>query len=144
MSSLPALLGHVTATLQTHPVCKRTEVIETQEFSSEQFFFKIRVKLSKGYNFQARIYYNRGHIDYAYQLFTDFPFLRWDNKEEFPELETYPHHHHDANGNVTSSPLTGEPTKDIGIVLREITTFLARTQERDEGGMNGTDNLSCM
>ena len=73
-----------------------------------------------------RIYYNRGHVDYAYQLFTDVPLVRWDNKEEFRHLATYPHHHHDAQGHVRPSPLGGKPLQDIGIVLQEVAAFLER------------------
>jgi hypothetical protein len=114
------------AILQAHPAVKKVTVMETKEFSKEQFFFKIRAKLVKG-NIQVRIYYNRGHIDYAYQLFTDAPLLRWDNKEEFHHLATYPHHHHDELGNVNPSPLMGDPTKDIEIVLQKISAFLLRS-----------------
>jgi phage terminase large subunit-like protein len=53
------------------------------------------------------------------------PLLRWDNKEEFRHLETYPHHHHDDQGDVNSSPLTGDPVKDIEVVLREVSAFLS-------------------
>jgi len=67
-----------------------------------------------------RIYYNRGHIDYAYQFFTDAPLLRWDNKEEFHHLATYPHHHHDELGNVKPSPLIGDPIKDIKQLSKNI------------------------
>ena len=111
--------------LQAHPLCKKVRVIETKEFSPEQFFFKIRaILLKKDVQFQVRIYYNRGHVDYAYQCFTNAHLLRWDNKEEFRHLATYPHHHHDAQGHVHPSPLTGEPLQDIGIVLQEVTAFL--------------------
>jgi hypothetical protein len=113
------------AILQTHPVCKKVRVVETKEFSPDQFFFKIRAVLYKqDTQFQVRIYYNGGHVDYAYQCFTDVPLLRWDNKEEFCHLPTYPHHYHDAEGHVHPSPLTGEPLQDIGVVLREVTAFL--------------------
>lgn len=124
MMSLPALLGQLTALLEACPLCKRAEVVETKEFSVEQFFFKVRAEFSEGYNFQMRIYSNRGHIDYAYQLFTDVPLLRWDNKEEFRDLPTFPHHYHDEHGKVKPSPLTGEPMKDIETVLQAITTFV--------------------
>ena len=125
MISLASLLGALMAILQAHPVVKKVTVMETKEFSKEQFFFKIRAKLLKG-NMQVRIYYNRGHIDYAYQLFTDAPLLRWDNKEEFHYLATYPHHHHDELGNVKPSPLVGDPTRDIEIVLQMVSAFLSR------------------
>ena len=73
-----------------------------------------------------RVYFNRDHIDYAYQLFTDEPLVRWDNKEEFAHLATYPHHYHDEQGRVKASPLQGDPTKDIELVLQEVSDFLSR------------------
>ena len=127
MTSLASLLGALMTILQAHPVCKRVSVVETKEFSPDQFFFKIRAVLfKKDAQLQVRIYYNRGHLDYAYQCFTDVPLLRWDNKEEFRHLATYPHHYHDAQGHVHPSPLTGQPLQDIGIVLREVMAFLER------------------
>ncbi len=125
MISLPFLLGTLMTKLQSHPVCQRARVIETKFFSSEQFFFKIRADFKGGNNFQARVYYNQGHIDYAYQLFTHMPILRWDNKEEFQNLSTYPHHQHDEKGNVKASGLTGDPVIDIDVVLNEISRFIS-------------------
>ena len=113
------------ATLQSHPVCEQATVVETKEFSYDQFFLKVRADLIGQNKFQVRIYYNQGHIDYAYQLFSDLPLLRWDNKEEFRHLETYPHHHHDEKGNVKPSPLRGDPVRDIEIVLDEVSSFLS-------------------
>lgn len=125
MTSLPSLLGTLMAVLQAHPVCMHAAVIETKTFSPDQFFFKIRAELIKNHLFQVRIYYNREHVDYAYQLFTDAPLLRWDNKEEFPHLETYSHHHHDAQGYIRPSALRGDPLSDIEIVLQEVAAFLS-------------------
>ena len=125
MTSLSSLLGTLMAILQAHPICEQAAVIETTTFSPDQFFFKIRAEIIKTHKFQIRVYYNQGHIDYAYQLFTDEPLLRWDNKEEFDHLVTYPHHHHDEVGHVKASPLSGEPLSDIEIVLQEVTTFLS-------------------
>ena len=113
------------ATLQSHPICKQATVVETKVFSSDQFFLKVRAELTGENLFQAQIYYNQGHIDYAYQLFTDLPILRWDNKEEFRHLETYPHHHHDEHGNVRPSRLTGNPIRDIEIVLHDVSEFIS-------------------
>jgi hypothetical protein len=127
VTSLASLLGVLMTILQAYPMCKRVRVIETKEFSPDQFFFKIRaVLLKEDAQLQVRIYYNRGHIDYAYQLFTDEPLVRWDNKEEFRHLASYPHHYHDAQGHVQPSPLAGEPVQDIEIVLQEVTAFLER------------------
>ena len=125
MTSLPSLLGALSAALQAHPLCKRGAAIETREFAADQFIFKIRAEFTHKTSFQARIYFNRGHIDYAYQLFADVPLLRWDNKEEFHSILTYPHHHHDAQGNIAPSPLTGDPIVDIQTVLVTVSQFLS-------------------
>ena len=121
-----AMLGALTAILQSHPLCERTAIVETREFSSDQFYFKVRAELPRDYRIQVRVYSNQGHVDYAYQLFKEgAPLLRWDNKEEFRTLNTYPHHHHDDRGNIQPSPLTGDPQADIVLVLLEIEKFLA-------------------
>ena len=125
MTTLPAMLGVLAAILQSHPLCERTAILETREFSSNQFYFKVRAELPQGHRFQIRIYSNASHVDYAYQLFKeDRPLLRWDNKEEFRSLKTYPHHHHDDLGNILHSPLTGNPQDDIAFVLGEIEKYL--------------------
>jgi hypothetical protein len=110
-------------------MCEHATIVETKAFSPTQFSFKVRAEFTEVHKFQARVYYNQGHIDYAYQLFTDVPLLRWDNKEEFRHLGTYPHHHHDEQGKVKSSSLTGDPISDIELVLQEISAFLARKPE---------------
>jgi hypothetical protein len=98
--TLPAMLGALMAILQSHPLCERTTIVETRGFSSDQFYFKVRAELPRDYRIQARVYSNQGHVDYAYQLFKEgAPTLRWDNKEEFLTVNTYPHHHHDNRGN---------------------------------------------
>ena len=126
MTTLAATLGELTAILQSHPLCERTVILETREFSPNQFYFKVRTELPHGYQFQTRVYSNFGHVDYAFQLFKKgAPLLRWDNKEEFRTLKTYPHHHHDDRGNIQPSPLTGDPQADIVFVLRQIENFLA-------------------
>lgn len=125
MTSLSSLLGTLMTKIQSHPVCQKASVMETKMFSSEQFFIKIRANLTGGNNFQVRVYYNQGHIDYAYQLFTHVPLLRWDNKEEFQDLPTYPHHQHDERGSVKSSSLIGDPTVDIDVVLDEMSNFIS-------------------
>lgn len=127
MTNLPALLGVVTAILESHPLCNGTTVLETREFSPLKFFFKLRAELPKEYQLQIRIYFNADHVDYAYQLFSQSePLLRWDNKEEFRALHTYPHHHHDDKGNILESPLTGTPQTDIPMILKKIETYLSQ------------------
>jgi len=117
LTSLPGLLGAISGAIQAHPLCKRVAEIETREFAPDQFVIKIRAEFIGGTSFQARIYFNRGHADYAYQLYASAPLLRWDNKEEFRSIVTYPHHHHDADGKIHASPLHGDPIRDIHTVL---------------------------
>jgi hypothetical protein len=131
LTALPSLLAVLTAALQTHPLCKKVIVLETKEFSPTQFFFKVRAELAGESRLHVRVYYNRGHIDYAYQFLIDVPLLRWDNKEEFRHLATFPHHHHDEKGNVSPSPLGGDPIVDLPIVLQNISTFLPQHFEKD-------------
>ena len=92
MTSLPVMLGAVITILQSNPLCRKVINVETKEFSPLQFFFKIRVSINtlEKTTLQIRLYYNHGHIDYAYQVYTDTPLLRWDNKEEFRDLATSP------------------------------------------------------
>ncbi len=125
MTSLPSLLGGLVTALEVYPICRKVRILETKEFSFDQFFFKIRAELARDHTLQVRVYYNRGHIDYAYQFLADVPLMRWDNKEEFRHLATYPHHHHDVIGDVKPSALTGDPTKDIAIVLKEISAYIS-------------------
>ena len=125
MIGLTSLLGYLNAVIQSHPTCQRIDSVETREFAQDQFIFKIRAAFHGKVSFQVRIYYNRGHIDYAYQLFSDAPLVRWDNKEEFRSISTYPHHHHDEFGNIHPSPLSGDPVADIHVVVDEIARFLA-------------------
>ena len=123
MSTLAEFMGGLITAIQVHPICESVGITDTKEFSSEQFSFKIRAVFRKGIQFQARIYFNKGHIDYAYQVFTDKPVMRWDNKEEFSHLTTFPHHFHDPYGNVRASDLKGDPIQDIQFILTAISDY---------------------
>lgn len=124
MISLPALLSLITTRLQESPLCQTASVIETHQFSAEQFFCKVRADLKQGLKLQVRVYYNRGHYDYSYQLFRDAPIMRWDNKEDCPGLPNFPHYHHTPDGMIVSSPLSGKPERDLPIVLQAISEFV--------------------
>jgi hypothetical protein len=78
----------------------------------------VRAELVTGDTLQVRIYYNGGHVDYSYQLLRGAGLvMRWDNKEHFPEITTYPHHFHGSTGQVSISSLNGDATHDLPIVL---------------------------
>ena len=98
-------------------------VLETRQFSSRQLALKVRAELVSGQTLQVRLYVHENYIDYAYQLFAeDTPLLRWDNKEHFPTLATYPHHFHSLSGHVQVSPLVGRPEHDLPLVIEYITS----------------------
>jgi len=112
------LLNVVVSTLQTSSFCRSVRTIEAFRFSETQFGLKVRADLTSGHVLQVRLYRNGEHTDYAYQLFqTDTPVLRWDNKEHFPSISSFPHHFHNASGLVEFSPLTGDPAHDLPFLL---------------------------
>ncbi len=122
MNTLADLLNSIVSTLQDSPLFVRVQILETLQFSDEQFALKIRADLHSGDAFQVRLYCNREHTDYAYQLLrSEMPIIRWDNKEHFPSISSHPHHFHTQTGKVESSPLTGEPDHDLRIVLEHLT-----------------------
>lgn len=118
MNSVATLLGFITSTLQLSALCRQVNILEVNTFSRQQYAVKVRAELNNGSVLQLRIYRNHGHVDYAYQLLRDNkPLQRWDNKEHFPQLASYPHHHHTADGQVIESPLRGDPENDLPLVL---------------------------
>lgn len=119
MISLPQLLNFVVTSLEQCPLFSHVDILSTQTFSSSQFVIKLRaVTTNQTLMLQVRFYNNAHHLDYAYQLIKDnTPVLRWDNKEHFPALTSHPHHFHRSDGQVESSPLTGDPEHDLPLVL---------------------------
>ena len=125
MNTAPELLNFVVTTLQLWSLTRHVHILATEQFSSTQFAMKVRADLKSEDVLQVRIYYNQGHIDYAYQVIrAGAPLIRWDNKEHFPTLATYPHHFHSLSGSVLESHLIGLPTIDLPTVLHEIELLL--------------------
>ncbi len=120
MSKLSTLLAEIVSLLESFGFCDDTQITETSFFSTEQFAFKIKTTIFSSLSFQIRIYYNHGHYDYSYQVFDNDPLCRWDNKEHFPELKSFPHHCHTLMGSVVESSLQGEPVADLKFVLGEL------------------------
>lgn len=121
MNALADLLGFVITHLQNADFVQKVFVLETSQFSENRFTIKVRAELKSGDVLQIRLYRNDQHTDYAYQLLHDEShMLRWDNKEHFPALASFPHHFHNAHEDTESSPLSGDPTHDLPIVLNLI------------------------
>lgn len=122
---LPSLLNFVVTTLQRSSLCGQVQVVSSHAFSERQFAIKVRAVLNGNSVLQVRLYRNGDHTDYAYQLIRDDePIRRWDNKEHFPMLTTYPHHFHTTDGRVEESSLNGRPAHDLPFVLMQLLDFV--------------------
>lgn len=114
------MLPPLEALLHASPKVTSFHIIDSDAIDAENFLLKIRCELTSGRTFQIRLRAVASHIRYAYQEFTDKPLRRWDNAPHFPHLPSFPHHYHDAQGNMTASMLTGEPTRDLQQVLQAL------------------------
>lgn len=126
MKTLADLLGFIVTMLQAWPRCQAVRILETNQFAARQFAVKLRAELTSGAFLQIRLYRNEEHLDYAYQLVHNEWSVRWDNKEHFPSLRSYPHHFHGASGQVETSPLTCEPLHDLPLVLNWLADFFGQ------------------
>ena len=128
MNQINKLLAEFVSLLDNSGLCDHIRILETSNFSHDQFTFKIRTKILSSYSLQIRIYYNKGHCDYSYQVFEKEPLCRWDNKEHFHEIVSFPHHYHTLSGKVLKSPFKGNPADDLVIVLKEIANLIANQE----------------
>lgn len=110
--------------LQGNNLIQNTRVVTYDETPSGRLEAKIRSQLPKNHTLQIWIHIEPASLDYAYQLFTTVPLLRWDNAPHYGHLSTAPHHFHDENGNVSESPLTGNIKQDLKFVLKEISNWM--------------------
>lgn len=116
-------------TLRDCSLVKSTRIVNYDETPSGKLEVKIRCHLLRDYRFQVWLHIEPAFQDYAYQLFTDRPLLRWDNAPHYPRISTSPHHFHDENNQVGESPLDGDPRQDLALVLAHMEQWFAQ-QER--------------
>lgn len=84
---------------------------------------KQRVVLEGGYIFD--LYFNEALGKYSYTLVQGSRrIIGWDNASHHPDLANFPHHFHRQDGTIVSSPLTGNPERDIEHVTTELNKFL--------------------
>ncbi len=110
--------------LQANNLIQNTRVVNYDETPLGKLEAKLRSQLPKNHTLQIWIHIEPESLDYAYQLFTSVPLLRWDNSPHYGHLASQPHHFHDEHGNVYDSPLTGNIKRDLKIVLKEITNWM--------------------
>ncbi len=111
--------------LESNSIVSQLGTIEVDE-TATRGVYKIRCNLIPSqYKLQIKWIDTPESFHYSYQVFAEFPLLRWDNAPHFPDIQTYPHHFHDKNGNVFESPILGEDIKgDLKMVFDLINNFL--------------------
>ena len=114
------MLPQVEAFLQSSSKVKSFQIIDNDPLDEENYLLKIRCELISGNALQIRLRAVPGNIRYSYQELADKSLRRWDNSAHFPNLPNFPHHHHDSQGKITESSLTGDPTVDLPEVLKEL------------------------
>jgi hypothetical protein len=114
------MLPQVEAFLQSSSKVKSFQIIDNDPLDEENYLLKMRCELISGNALQIRLRAVSGNIRYSYQELADKPLRRWDYAAHFPNLPNFPHHHHDSQGNITKSSLTGDPTVDLPQVLKEL------------------------
>jgi hypothetical protein len=118
------LVDDILEILQTHALVKTTRVVNYDETPSGKLEVRIRYQLAKNHQLQVWIHTEPESLDYAYQLFTTVPLLRWDNAPHYEHFSTSPHHFHNERGKVYESSLTGNIKRDLKIVLSEISDWM--------------------
>jgi len=120
-----SLIDDLLIFLRGHPLVEGVRVIEYDETPAGKLEAKIRCRFSRIYQFQIWLHIEPEFQDYAHQLFTDKPLLRWDNTPYYPDIPTAPHHFHNEHGGVSISLLEGKPMEDLKKVLAEIEKWLS-------------------
>jgi len=116
------LVRDILAVLESHPLVSAIRIVHLDETPTGRLEVKIRCRIADQ-QFQIWVHQRTSTFDYAYQLFTSVPLLRWDNAPHYPAVATAPHHFHDEHNRVSSSPLTGEPAVDLPLVLAAISQW---------------------
>jgi len=119
-----ALVNSILKILRGHSPVKNVRLISYDETPAGKLEVKIRCRLTGDYQFQVWLHHEPNTLDYAYQLFTDQPLLRWDNAPHYPKIATAPHHFHNENNKVSESQLAGIVLKDLDLVLSETKKWL--------------------
>jgi Family of unknown function (DUF6516) len=114
------MLPQVEAFLQSSSKVKSFQIIDNDPLDEENYLLKIRSELFSGSALQIRLRAVSGNSRYSYQELTDKLLRRWDNATHFPNLPNFPHHHHDSQGNITESSLTGDPIVDLPEVVKAL------------------------
>jgi len=122
------MLDDILYLLNTSSFLHGLRVVELIAYGQNAFRTKLRAEVTDDLSFQVWLNHNDRHTRYAYQLFRrGQSVMRWDNAPHHPEQSVnFPHHFHDENGQLTPSPMSGDPKVDLTIALAEIENYLQR------------------
>ena len=128
---MTALVPDLLSLLRGHRLVTAVRVVHHDETPWGKVELKVRCQVSTesargNYQLQVWLHHEPTFRDYAYQLFSDRPLLRWDNAPHYPHVPTAPHHFHGEASRVSVSPLIGEPLVDLPYVLAEIEKWVAK------------------
>ncbi len=115
-----ALVADLLSFLRAHPLVQSLRVVHYDKTPAGKIELKVRCRLPGRYRFQVWLHDEPDFQDYAYQLFTDHPILRWDNAPHYPDVATAPHHFHNEACDVSISLLHRNPLVDLPYALAEI------------------------
>ena len=121
-----ALTNAILNFLDRHPLVESVRVINYDETPAGKVELKIRCRLIRNYQFQVWLHAESSLLDYAYQLFTNRPILRWDNAPHYPHIATAPHHFHAEDTSVYESKLSGRVLEDLPKVLAEVGQWIEK------------------
>jgi hypothetical protein len=125
------LVEDVLKILHQHALVKTTRVVYFDETPLRKVEFKVRCSLQKNLQLQIWIHNEPGSLDYAYQLFSAIPLLRWDNAPHYEHLSSAPHHFHAEDGSISTSPLAGNVKKDLKIILKAIIVWMEKVDQQN-------------
>jgi hypothetical protein len=121
-----ALVPDLLVFLRTHRLVESLRVVQYDETPWGKVELKIRCRLTlrstqgEQYELQVWLHHESAFQDYAYQLHTARPLLRWDNAPHYPRISSAPHHFHDEDNQVSASSLGGNPLIDLPQVLDQV------------------------
>lgn len=83
---MQAIVDDILSILQEDALIESTRVVNYDETPAGRLEAKIRCQLPKKHLLQIWIHLEPESLDYAYQLFTTIPLLRWDNAPHYGHL----------------------------------------------------------
>jgi hypothetical protein len=114
--------------LKSNPLISSLKIVDIDEVFTRSV---LRVRCSllpSSHHLDVRLIQTENETIYSYQLYTDYPIVRWDNAPHFPEIVTFPHHFHNIKGEVEASPLQGSIFEDLDDVLENIKSILVSNE----------------